>query len=63
MTSIDLPSKIKLNTDNWDDVGKVYTLLEYLPIINSTAVKLTIQHNEEITVKTVPHHYIEWVNE
>ena len=53
---------IIINSDKWEDAGKIYKVLEYYrrdP--NSTAVELTLEHSGETIKKVVPFHWIEWI--
>lgn len=55
---------IKINSDNWDDAGKIYKVVEYFrrnP--ESTAVELTLECNNETIHKVVPYHWIEWIED
>jgi len=55
---------IRINSDDWEDVGKLYKVLEYFrrdP--DSTAVELTLEHNNEKINKVVPYHWIEWIED
>lgn len=55
---------IRIDSDDWDDAGKTYKVLEYFrrnP--ESTAVELTLEYNNEIIKKVVPYHWIEWIED
>ena len=56
---------IKINSDNREDVGTIYKVLEYFrrnP--NSTAVQLTLEYpNGKQVRRVVPYHYIEWLED
>ena len=58
-----LQGYIKINSDDWEDAGTIYKVLEYLrrdP--NSTAVQLTLEYPSGKQVRrVVPYHYIEWL--
>ena len=43
---------VKFNTDNWDDLNKVYRLIEYVTRPNSTGVSLVI---EDTVTKEILH--------
>ena len=55
---------IKINSDDWQDAGKIYKVVEYFrrdP--DSTAVELTIEHKQETLKRVVPYHWIEWIED
>jgi hypothetical protein len=55
---------IKINSDNWEDVGKIYKVHEYFrPKSESTAVHLVLEFNNETIKKVVPYHWIEWIED
>ena len=55
---------IKINSDNWDDAGKVYKVIEhYRRNPESTAVELILEYNDETIKKVVPYHWIEWIED
>jgi hypothetical protein len=56
--------KCKLDTDEFQDVGRVYTVLRYSRRDNSTAVELELRLEDGSTlVKTVATHEIEWIED
>jgi hypothetical protein len=57
---------IRINSDNWDDAGKLYKVLEYYRPRpdTSSAVNLTlITPSGETIKKVVPFHTIEWIED
>lgn len=52
-----------IDSDEWEDAGKIYTILDYdhrNP--ESTAVLLTLKHEDgPVTRRVVPYHWINWV--
>jgi hypothetical protein len=55
---------IKINSDNWEDAGKIYRVNEYYrPNPESTAVHLVLEYNNEQIKKVVPYHWIEWIED
>ena len=55
---------IKIDSDNWEDAGKIYRVLEYFrPDPKSTAVHLVLEFNNEQIKKVVPYHWIEWIED
>ncbi len=56
---------IKLNSDDWADAGKIYKVLKYFrrdP--NSTAVELTLEHeNGAVETRVVSYHIIDWIED
>ncbi len=54
---------IKLYNDNWDDLNKVWEVLEYRPRTGSTAVHLVLE--DTLTKNTIHRivcaHEIEWL--
>jgi hypothetical protein len=53
---------IKINSDDWQDVGKIYKVLEhYRPNVESTAVELVLEYRDEQIKRIVPNHWIEWI--
>ncbi len=55
---------IRINSDDWQDSGKIYRVVEYFRRnFDSTAVELTLEHNNEQTQRVVPYHWIEWIED
>ena len=54
---------IKLDNDRWDDVGKVWAVLEYSTRPDSTAVTLVLEDtvSGETTTRVVAQNQIEWL--
>ena len=54
--------KIKIDADNWDDVGKIYNVHFAKVREDSSALELVIEDKEgEITHRTVAYHQVEWL--
>ena len=53
--------RVRLNTDNWEDCGKIFTVKKAIYRLGSTAVELTFV--EDRGQRVVPHHFIEVVND
>lgn len=51
----------RINSDNWEDVGIIYSVLAYQTFPDSTGVKLELEHNGNVTQRTVASHQIEWL--
>lgn len=54
---------IKIDNDKWDDIGKVWGVMEYSLRPNSTAVHLVIEDTEtgEVQTRVVAENQIEWL--
>ena len=54
---------IKLDNDRWDDVGKVWAVLEYSTRPDSTGVTLVLEDtgSGEVTTRVVAQNQIEWL--
>jgi len=52
---------IKIDNDQWSDLGVVYKVIEYKTRTPSTAVDLVLEHNGKTTQRTVASHQIEWI--
>lgn len=52
---------IKIDNDQWSDLGVVYKVIEYKTRIDSTAVDLVLEYNGETIQRTVANHQIEWL--
>lgn len=53
---------MRIDSDHWDDVGKIYHVVSYKRRPDSTAVELELQIEDGAIVKrVVPIHQIEWV--
>jgi hypothetical protein len=54
---------IRIDSDNWDDVGIVYAVLEYSKSNSSTAVTLILENVEtkKVTKRVVANHQIVWL--
>lgn len=55
----------KLDNDQWEDLGKVWAVMEYVTRPNSTAVDLVLEDMEtkEVHTRVVANHQIEWLEE
>lgn len=56
---------IRIDNDNWEDVGKVWFVHEYASSPNTTAVKLTLKDTQtgEVHSRVVPQNQITWLEE
>lgn len=55
---------IKIHSDEWEDAGQLYKVINYERRENSTAVELTLEHhNGRKEGRVVPHHWIEWIED
>ena len=52
---------IKINSDDWEDAGKIYKVLEHFRRPDSTAVELVLEYRDEKIKRVVPYHWIEWI--
>lgn len=56
--------KCRLDTDRWDDIGEVYTVIYSYRRPNSTAVELLLEKSDGTQLsKVVAIHQIEWIDE
>lgn len=54
---------IKIYSDNWDDIGKIYNVLTYKRMsTDSTAVHLQLEYEGVLYNRVVAVHQIEWVD-
>lgn len=57
-------SYIRINSDHWNDSGKIWYVLSYKSRENSTAIELTLKDSFGIVEsRVVPINQIEWVDE
>lgn len=55
---------IKIWSDKWDDVGKIYRVLSYYKPDNTTACQVELQHQSgKIEQRVIPFHEIEWISD
>lgn len=55
---------IKIHSDQWHDNGKLYKVLQYKQRENSTAVELSIKHEDGTQEsRVVPQGQIEWIED
>jgi hypothetical protein len=56
---------IKIDSDDWQDVGKIYKVVEYFRRNNeSTAVELKLELQDgQVVDRVVPYHWIEWIED
>jgi hypothetical protein len=52
---------IKIDNDQWSDLGVVYKVIEYKTRLPSTAVDLVLEYNGKTAQRTVASHQIEWL--
>lgn len=53
--------RVRLNTDNWDDAGKIFTVKKAIYRPGSTAVELTFAEDRQHRV--VAYHFVEIVDD
>ena len=54
--------KIKIDSDDWNDVGRIYSVHSAERREGSTALELVLEDEEgNITHRTVAHHQVEWI--
>ena len=53
---------VRLDTDDWEDAGKVYKVLASHRRPNSTATELKLEHNGIVSNRVVAYHQIEYVD-
>jgi hypothetical protein len=56
---------VRIDNDNWDDLGKVWAVHEYASRENSTAVTLILEDTEtkEVHTRVVASHQIVWIED
>ncbi len=57
---------VKINSDSWDDVGKLYKVIKYqlFEVNTSTAIELSLEDSSGATIKkVVPAHWVEWIKD
>jgi hypothetical protein len=56
--------KCKLDTDRWDDLGQIYTVISSYRRPNSTAVELLLRNSDGAELsKVVSVTQIEWIDD
>jgi hypothetical protein len=56
--------KCKLDTDRWDDLGQIYTVISSYRRPNSTAVELLLRNSDGAELsKVVSMTQIEWIDD
>ena len=53
----------RINSDMWDDAGKIYNVISYRNTPNSTAVHLQLEYEGVVYNRVVAQHQIEWIQE
>lgn len=52
---------ISIDSDEWRDAGKIYKVIKSTARPNSTAVELTLEHDDgKQEMRVVPYHWIDW---
>lgn len=56
---------IRIDNDKWEDLGKVWYVLEYSNTPESTGVKLKLEDtvSKEVHIRVVARNQIEWLEE
>jgi len=55
---------ITINSDMWEDSGKIYRVLSYFKCGESTGIKLELENTDgSIETRVVPEGYIEWISD
>ncbi len=64
LLSVDQTNKVRyisIDSDDWQDVGKIYKVIKSTSRLNSTAVELTIEHESgQQEKRVVPNQWIDW---
>lgn len=55
--------RIRINSDNWDDFGKVYQVISFERRVGSTATELVLEYDGQVVKRTVAIHNIEWLDD
>jgi hypothetical protein len=61
---IDMLRYVKIDSDDWEDVGKIYKVVSYFRRSNSTAAELELELENGKTIRrVVAYHMLEWIDE
>lgn len=52
---------VRINSDDWEDAGKMYIVHSAYRRPGSTAVELELEHNGIKTKRVVAYHMLEWI--
>lgn len=53
---------VRIDSDYWEDVGKLYTVISAYRRPNSTATELELEYNGVKSTRVVAYHMLEWVD-
>ena len=54
---------MRINTDMWEDADKIYNVLSYKKMPDSTAVHLQLEYYGVLYNRVVAEHQIEWIHD
>ena len=54
---------MRINTDMWEDADKIYNVLSYKKMPDSTAVHLQLEYDGVLYNRVVAEHQIEWIHD
>lgn len=54
---------IMINNDMWDDIGKVFRVVEMSFNPESTGISFKLEHDGITTLRTIPTNQVEWIDE
>jgi hypothetical protein len=53
---------ITIDSDEWEDAGKIYRVVQYTRSDNTNSVELTLEHEGgQLYQRVVPYYSIKWV--
>ena len=53
---------ITIDSDEWEDAGKIYRVVQYTRSDNTNSVELTLEHEGgQLHQRVVPYYSIRWV--
>lgn len=54
---------MRINNDKWEDAGKIYNVLSYKRMPNSTGVHLQLEYEGVLYNRVVAENQIEWIED
>lgn len=55
--------RVRIDSDKWDDYGKIYKVISFERRVGSTATELVLEHDGQVIKRTVAIHNIEWLDD
>lgn len=53
---------IRILSDNWDDIDKIFRVISYETYPNTTGAKFVLEHDNKTITRTICSHQVKWLD-